>query len=171
MGTEQATFAGGCFWCTEAVFKTVNGVEEVTSGYAGGHTENPTYDEVCTGDTRHAEAVQVTYDPETVSFEELLDVFFDSHNPTTKNRQGPDRGSQYRSVAFYHDKEQKQAVEEKIEALSAAYDDPIVTEVTPLDTFWEAAEEHQDYFEKHPNRTYCAAHIAPKVEKIEEKTR
>lgn len=169
--TRTATFAGGCFWCIEAAFKAVDGVKEAVSGYAGGHVANPTYEEVCTGDTGHAEAVQVTYDPDTVSYNELLDVFFTVHDPTTADRQGPDKGSQYRPVIFYHNEEQQRQAEQFIRQLDEAgrYDDPIVTAVEPLDTFYEAEERHQDYFEKHPDRAYCRVHVAPKVAKVRER--
>ncbi|MFB6294972.1 MAG: peptide-methionine (S)-S-oxide reductase MsrA [Candidatus Nanohaloarchaea archaeon] len=163
--TATATFAGGCFWCIEAVFKEVDGVVDTTVGYAGGDVADSGYEEVCTGDTGHAEAVQIEYDPETVSYRELLDVFFTVHDPTTRDREGPDVGSQYRSAVFYHDEEQHAAVEEKITELE---DDGLdaVTEVEPLDTFYEAAEKHQDYFEKHPEDAYCRMHIAPKVDAV-----
>jgi peptide-methionine (S)-S-oxide reductase len=166
--TETATLAGGCFWCIEAVFEELRGVESVTSGYAGGHVEDPTYEAVCTGETGHAEVVQVEFDPGEVSYEQLLDVFFLVHDPTTLNRQGPDVGSQYRSAVFYHDEAQRETVEEKIEELEAgdAYDDPVVTEVEPLETFYRAAEYHQSYFEKNPNQAYCSMHIPPKLDKL-----
>lgn len=169
MAHMKATFAGGCFWCIEAAFKEVDGVENAVSGYAGGHVENPTYGEVCTGKTGHAEAVQVTYDPDTVSYQELLEVFFRIHDPTTADRQGPDVGSQYRPAIFYHNEEQQGQAETYIEELEAsgAYEE-IVTDVEPLDTFYEAEEHHQDYFEKNPDQAYCVAHVAPKVEKVRE---
>lgn len=168
--TEPATFAGGCFWCIEAAFKELDGVESAVSGYAGGHVENPSYEEVCTGDTGHAEAVQVTYDSDTVSYTDLLEVFFKTHDPTTEDRQGPDVGSQYRPVIFYHDEEQQEQSESFIEELEQkeVFDDPIVTAVEPLDTFYNAEERHQNYFEKHPEQAYCRVHIAPKVEKVRE---
>jgi peptide-methionine (S)-S-oxide reductase len=168
--TEQATFAGGCFWCIEAAFKEVDGVTDVVAGYAGGHVEDPTYEEVCGGETGHAEAVQVTYDPETVTYGELLAIFFRIHDPTTADRQGPDVGSQYRPVIFYHDDEQRTAAERVIERLEneGTYDAPIVTAVEPLDTFYPADERHQNYFEKHPDDAYCVAHAAPKVETVRE---
>ncbi|MDY6770288.1 MAG: peptide-methionine (S)-S-oxide reductase MsrA [Candidatus Nanohaloarchaea archaeon] len=164
--TETATFAGGCFWCIEAVFKQVDGVVDTTVGYAGGDVPDPSYDEVCSGGTGHAEAVQVEYDPDEVSYRELLDVFFRVHDPTTADREGPDVGSQYRSAVFYHSEEQEAAVEAAIEELAAELDDPVVTEVEPLDAFHPAAEEHQDYYEKHPDRPYCRMHIAPKLEAV-----
>ncbi len=168
--TESATLAGGCFWCIEAAFKELDGVKSVTSGYAGGSVKNPTYEAVCSGDTGHAEVVQVEYDPETVSYDDLLEVFFTIHNPTTLNKQGPDVGTQYRSAVFYHDDEQKEIVETFIEQLESAdaYDDPIVTEVEPLETFYEAEEYHQDYFEKNPNDAYCTINAGPKIAKVRE---
>ncbi len=166
---ETATFAGGCFWCIEAVFTEVAGVEEAVPGYAGGDVPDPTYEQVCAGDTGHAEAVQVTYDPERVSYDDLLAVFFTVHDPTTADRQGPDVGSQYRSAVFYHDETQRTAVEAFIEELEDELDDPVVTEVAPLDRFYEAEEEHHDYFEKHPERAYCRMHVAPKVETLRDR--
>ena len=165
------TFAGGCFWCVEAAFEELAGVESTTSGYAGGHVDDPSYEAVCSGTTGHAEVVQVEYDPDRVGFEDLLAVFFAVHDPTTLNRQGPDVGSQYRSAVFYHDEAQREAVEAFIEELEAegVYDDPIVTEVEPLETFWRAEEYHQDYFEKNPNQPYCAVNIPPKLEKVRER--
>lgn len=167
--TEQATFAGGCFWCVEAAFKRVRGVEAIVSGYCGGHTEDPTYREVCNGSTGHAEAVQITYDPGEISYEDLLAVFFEIHDPTTKDRQGPDVGSQYRSAVFYHDDEQRAAVESYIDELEASGTSGIVTEVTPLETFYRAEEKHQGYYEKNPNQPYCQMQIPPKLEKMEQK--
>ncbi|WP_436929128.1 peptide-methionine (S)-S-oxide reductase MsrA [Halosimplex halobium] len=172
--TETATLAGGCFWCIEAAFKEVDGVESVTSGYAGGHTGDPTYKEVCSGSTGHAEVVQVEYDPETIAYEDLLEVFFRIHDPTTEDRQGPDVGSQYRSAVYYHDEEQKETVERFVHNLQGGGDfesyenDEIVTEIAPLDTFWEAEEHHQDYYDKNPNDRYCQFHAEPKVEKVRE---
>ncbi|SFG71217.1 peptide-methionine (S)-S-oxide reductase [Halopelagius inordinatus] len=168
--TEIATLAGGCFWCVEAPMKELTGVESVTSGYAGGHVENPSYEEVCSETTGHAEVVQVEFDPETISFRELLDVFFAIHDPTTEDKQGPDVGSQYRSAIFYRDDDQRRTAEETIAELEAdgVYDD-IVTEVEPLETFYEAEEHHQDYYEKNPNQPYCAVQIPPKLEKVKEK--
>ena len=166
---EKATFAGGCFWCIEAPFKRVEGVESVTSGYMGGETENPTYEEVCSGTTGHAEAVRVIYDPEVVTYRELLEVFFALHDPTTRDREGPDVGSQYRSAVFYHDDEQREAVEGYIEELEGDVYDGIVTEVSPTEEFYEAEEYHQDYYESNPNQPYCRAHIPPKLEKVRER--
>ena len=165
----KATFGSGCFWCTEAVFELVNGVQSVVSGYAGGTTENPTYEEICTGSTGHAEVVQITYDNEIISYEELLEIFWKTHDPTSLNRQGNDVGTQYRSGIFYHNEEQKQLAENyKTELVkSGAWDKPIVTEVVPLATFYKAEDYHQDYYEKNPNQGYCAFVIAPKIEKFE----
>jgi len=165
--TETATFGGGCFWCIEAALKELRGVEEVTSGYAGGSTSNPTYREVCSGTTGHAEVVQVEYDPEEVSYLELLEVFFKIHDPTTKDRQGPDVGSQYRSIVLYHDDEQREQVEGFIERLNEeVYEDQIVTEVEPLGRFYEAESKHQDYYEKNPADGYCQVQVKPKVKKV-----
>ena len=171
--TETATVGGGCFWCVEAAFKELDGVESVTSGYAGGHADDPTYREVCTGNTGHAEVVQVEYDPEALSYEDILEVFFTVHDPTQLNRQGPDVGSQYRSIVLYHDDEQRQVVENYVAALDeeGGYDDEVVTEVEPLETFYRAEEKHQDYFEKNPADAYCTMHAQPKVEKVRERFR
>jgi peptide-methionine (S)-S-oxide reductase len=168
---ETATLGGGCFWCIEAPMKELVGVEEVTSGYAGGHVDDPTYEEVCSGETGHAEVVQVTFDPDVVSYRDLLEVFFAIHDPTTEDRQGPDVGSQYRSVVFYHDESQRETVEAFIVELSdrGVYDDDIVTEIEPLEEFYEAEEYHQDYYEKNPNQPYCAVQIPPKLKKVREK--
>ena len=166
--TERATLGGGCFWCTEAAFKELDGVESVTSGYAGGHVEDPSYRAVCQGTTGHAEVVQIEYDPGEVGYVDLLEVFFTIHDPTTKDRQGPDVGSQYRSIVLYHDEKQRELVEEFVYELdqSDAYDDEIVTEIERLETFYEAEAKHQDYFEKNPQDAYCRMHAAPKVEKV-----
>jgi peptide-methionine (S)-S-oxide reductase len=169
--TETATFGGGCFWCTEAAMKQLDGVEQVTSGYAGGHVEDPTYREVCTGDTGHAEVVQVEYDPDVIGYDELLEIFFATHDPTQLNRQGPDVGTQYRSIVLYHGEDQRRQAEAYIEALDEEYDDDVVTDLDRLETFYRAEEKHQDYFEKNPNDAYCQAHAAPKVEKVREKFR
>jgi peptide-methionine (S)-S-oxide reductase len=167
--SEQATFAGGCFWCIEAAFQRVRGVESVVSGYCGGHTENPSYQAVCNGTTGHAEAVQITYDPEEITYEALLEVFFTIHDPTTKDREGPDVGSQYRSGVYYHDDDQRETVESYIAHLeeSGEYAD-IVTEVEALDTFYRAEEKHQNYYQKNPDQPYCAMQIPPKLKKVEE---
>ena len=164
----KATFAGGCFWCTEAVYEQIEGVGAVTSGYIGGQVPNPTYKDVCTGLTGHAEAVEIEYDPERVPFAKLLEIFFATHDPTTLNRQGPDVGTQYRSGIFYHDEEQKRIAEEVIRTLDAARVFPgrIVTEVTPASTFYPAEGYHQDYFANNPFQPYCQAMTAPKVAKV-----
>jgi peptide-methionine (S)-S-oxide reductase len=164
---QQATLAGGCFWCLEAVYDQLRGVENVQSGYAGGRRPNPTYEQVCTGTTGHAEVVQITYDDEQVSFRDLLDVFFTIHDPTTLNRQGGDVGTQYRSAIFYHDDSQKEESEAKIRELEAdqTWSDPIVTQVEPLEKFYPAEDYHRDYFERNPGQAYCAVVIAPKVAK------
>ncbi|MUV85501.1 peptide-methionine (S)-S-oxide reductase MsrA [Natronomonas sp. CBA1123] len=167
--TETATLAGGCFWCIEAALKELDGVESVVSGYAGGHVDDPSYEAVCREETGHAEAVQVEFDPETISYRDLLEVFFTIHDPTSLNRQGPDIGTQYRSVVFYHDDAQRETLEAVIEDLEPLYDDDIVTEVEALDEFYRAEEYHQDYFEKNPNDTYCVVNINPKLKKIREK--
>ena len=166
--TETATLAGGCFWCLEAAFQELKGVERVQSGYAGGRVENPSYEDVCTGTTGHAEVVQVTFDPQVVAFDDLLHVFFTIHDPTTLNRQGADVGTQYRSAIFYHSAEQKATAERVIAELQAekVWDDPIVTELKPLDAFYPAEEYHRDYYRRNPNQGYCRAVIAPKVAKL-----
>lgn len=169
--TELATLAGGCFWCTEAVFKEVAGVESVTSGYAGGHVEDPSYEAVCRGETGHAEVVQLAFDPDVVSYEELLAIFFTVHDPTTLNRQGPDVGEQYRSAVFYHSDAQREAAARVVADLESegVYDDDIVTEVEPLETFYEAEAYHQDYYEKNPSDRYCQFNADPKLAKLREK--
>jgi peptide-methionine (S)-S-oxide reductase len=165
---ETATLAAGCFWCVEAVFDDLKGVEDVVSGYSGGHLENPTYQQVCSETTGHAEVVQIRFNPEEVSFKEILQVFFTVHNPTTLNRQGNDIGSSYRSAIFYHSDEQKQVAEEVIKEFTAEgiYDNPIVTEVTEFTNFYSAEGYHQEYFANNPNQPYCAAVVAPKVAKF-----
>lgn len=164
---ETATLAGGCFWCLEAIFDELRGVEKVESGYAGGHTINPTYREVCSGATGHAEVAQITFDPQVISFRELLQVFFTIHDPTTLNRQGADVGAQYRSAIFYNSPEQRETAEQVIAELAAAkvWDDPIVTEATQLSEFYPAEEYHRDYYQRNPSQPYCQAVIAPKVTK------
>ena len=166
---QKATFGSGCFWCTEAVFERLNGVYKVVSGYAGGAVENPTYEEVCTGKTGHAEVTQITYDPKVITYDELLEVFWKTHDPTTLNRQGNDVGTQYRSVIFYHNEEQRQLAEKYKEELnkSGAWDKPLVTEISPLTNFFSAEGYHQNYYENNPSQGYCAFVIAPKVEKFE----
>jgi len=165
---EVATLAGGCFWCLEAAFQDLKGVEKVQSGYSGGRVANPSYEDVCTGTTGHAEVVQITFDPAVVSFNDLLHVFFTIHDPTTLNRQGADVGTQYRSAVFYHSPEQKAATERVIKELAAehVWDSPVVTEVKPLEAFYPAEEYHRDYFRRNPNQGYCSAVIAPKVAKV-----
>lgn len=165
---KQATFGGGCFWCTEAVFQRLKGVEYVVSGYAGGDAVNPTYRQVVSGATGHAEVIQVTYDPALISYELLLEVFFRTHDPTTLNRQGNDIGTQYRSIVLYHDTEQKRITEEVISMLDNAdiWRNPIVTEVTALEVFYPAEEYHQNYFNRNPGQGYCQVVILPKVEKF-----
>jgi peptide-methionine (S)-S-oxide reductase len=165
---EVATLAGGCFWCLEAAFQQLKGVDKVESGYAGGHVARPSYEQVCSGTTGHAEVVQITFDPTIVPFRDLLHIFFTIHDPTTLNRQGPDTGTQYRSAIFYHGPEQKAAAEGVIAELQAegVWDDPIVTEVKPLEAFYPAEEYHRDYYKRNPNQGYCRAVVAPKVAKV-----
>jgi peptide-methionine (S)-S-oxide reductase len=165
---ETATLGGGCFWCLEAVFEGLRGVERVVSGYAGGDVADPSYEQVCTGTTGHAEVVQVTFDPSVVSFRDLLEVFFGIHDPTTLNRQGMDVGTQYRSVIFYHSPEQRQVAEQAIAEVSAAgvWDRQIVTQVVPFSQFYPAEAYHQGYFRNNPGQGYCQAVVAPKVAKF-----
>ena len=165
---EKATFGSGCFWCTEAIFEELKGVRSVVSGYAGGHVINPTYEEICTGTTGHAEVTQIMFDPSIISYDELLEVFWKTHDPTTLNRQGNDVGPQYRSAIFYHNDEQKQLAEKYKSELdkSGAWDNPIVTEISPLTNYFPAEEYHQDYYANNPNQGYCAFVIAPKLEKF-----
>ncbi len=165
---QTATLAGGCFWCLEAVFDEVKGVQAVESGYSGGKKENPSYREVCTGMTGHAEAVQIHFDPQVVSYRNLLNVFFAIHDPTTLNRQGADIGTQYRSAIFYHDEEQKITVEQLIKELNdqRIWNKPIVTELVKFDRFFQAEDYHQEYFTNNPNQPYCQAVVAPKVAKL-----
>ena len=168
---ETSTLGGGCFWCVEASLERLRGVQSVISGYAGGNVEEPSYEAVCTGETGHAEVVRVEFDPSVLAFDELLAAFFTIHDPTTKDRQGPDIGSQYRSVIFYETEKQREVAESMIEDLESdgGYDDPIVTEVEPLEVFWEAETYHQDFYEKNPEQAYCSAYIPPKIEKLKEK--
>jgi peptide-methionine (S)-S-oxide reductase len=166
---ELATFGGGCFWCMEAVFERLNGVQSVTSGYAGGATENPAYKEVCAGGTGHAEVIQVEFDPQKISYEKLLEFFWEAHDPTTLNRQGADAGTQYRSIILYHNEGQKQAAEKSKETAQWRFPRPIVTEIVPLAKFYKAEQHHQDYFRKNPNAPYCAVVIRPKLEKLQPK--
>jgi peptide-methionine (S)-S-oxide reductase len=165
---ELATLGGGCFWCLEAAFEQVKGVERVESGYAGGGVNNPTYEQVCTGRTGHAEVVQVAFDPKAISYREILEIFFVIHDPTTLNRQGGDVGTQYRSAIFYHSPAQKETAEKLIAELTAekAYNLPIVTQVAPLDVFYRAEDYHQGYFRANPHKSYCQYVVAPKVEKL-----
>ena len=162
----KATLAGGCFWCLEAAFELVRGVKGVVSGYAGGHVVDPTYGEVCTGQTGHAEVVQITFDPAEVTYRELLDLFFTIHDPTTLNRQDPDVGTQYRSAVFYHDDEQRATAEAAMAAAGGVWEAPIVTETTALTDFYPAEDYHQEYFRSNPNQPYCQVIIAPKVAKL-----
>ena len=167
--TETATFGTGCFWCTEAIYKELNGVISVMPGYSGGHTVNPTYKEVCSGETGHAECTQIVYDPSKISYDELLEVFFKVHDPTTLNRQGNDVGTQYRSVIFYHNDEQKRLAEKYKTELdrSGAWDKPIVTQIAPMEKFYPAENYHHDYYEYNKDKNpYCSAVIRPKLEKF-----
>ena len=168
---ETATLAAGCFWCVEAVFDDLVGVEDVVSGYSGGHTENPTYQQVCSETTGHAEVVQIRFDSSQLTFADLLRVYFTVHDPTTVNRQGNDIGSSYRSAIFFHSEEQRQTADEVIAEITAEaiYPNPIVTEVTAFDKFWSAEDYHQEYFANNPNQPYCAAVVAPKVAKFRQK--
>ena len=165
---EVATLAGGCFWCIEAVFREIDGVERVVSGYTGGVTVNPTYEQVCADTTGHAEAVQVTFDPAKISYRDILEIFFSIHDPTTVNRQGADMGTQYRSAIFYHDHRQKAIAKDVVEELneSGQWAAPVVTEIEPFGKFYSAEEHHQDYSSKHPERAYCQLVISPKVDKF-----
>jgi len=167
-GREIATLAAGCFWCTDAIYRDLKGVDKVESGYAGGAVPNPSYGEVCDGTTGHAEGVQITFDPEVISFHDLLMIFFTTHDPTTLNRQGADTGTQYRSAIFTHSEEQKQVAEQVIKEIEAEglYNNPIVTEVTPFTNFYPAEGYHQDYYANNPNQGYCRVVIAPKVSKF-----
>jgi peptide-methionine (S)-S-oxide reductase len=170
---EIATLGGGCFWCIEAAFQEIRGVINVESGYAGGTTVSPTYEQVCTGTTGHAEVVQVTFDPKIISFKDILEVFFTAHDPTTLNRQGADVGTQYRSVIFYHNERQKKNAEQVIQKFDAARvrDDAIVTTVEPLKKFYKAEDYHRKYFDRHPEAAYCRVVIAPKIAKLRKKYR
>lgn len=163
---QKATFGGGCFWCVEAVMQRLRGVERVVSGYAGGKFPTPTYREVCSGLTGHAEVVQVTFDADILSYKDLLNIFMTTHDPTTLNRQGADKGTQYRSVIYYHDDSQKAVIDEVMYELKDVYEDPIVTEVSPLPPFFEAEDYHQNYFNENPIAPYCRIVITPKVDKL-----
>lgn len=168
---ELATFGGGCFWCTEAVFQQLAGVETVVSGYAGGQVANPTYEQICTGTTGHAEVIQIGFDPDQISFTDLMEVFYATHDPTTLNQQGADRGTQYRSVVFYHDETQKQLAEELRARLDARgeFGATIVTEITPISEYYPAENYHQNYFRSNPFQPYCNAVIPPKLQKLKDK--
>lgn len=170
---EQATLGGGCFWCLEPIFGALQGVSKVVSGYAGGSVPNPSYQQVCTGTTGHAEVLQLTFDPQVIGYRELLEIFFAFHDPTTPDRQGADVGPQYRSIVLYHSPEQKRVAEEVITALTGAglWADPIVTEVVPFSTFYPAEDYHQEYFARHGSQPYCRIVIAPKVAKFRERFR
>ncbi len=165
---QIATFGAGCFWCTEAVFLNVTGVEKVESGYSGGKIKNPSYREICTGTTGHAEVTQITFNPKKVSFEELLEIFWNTHDPTTLNRQGADQGTQYRSVVFYHNDNQKKLADDYKKQLegSRLFKNPIVTEISPIKDFYKAEDYHQNYFALNPNQSYCEYVVRPKVEKF-----
>ena len=167
--TELATFGGGCFWCMEAVFERLEGVASVTNGYAGGKKENPTYREVCSGSTGHAEVIQIAFDSKKISYDNLLEIFWEAHDPTTMNRQGADIGTQYRSAIFYHSEAQKAAAEKSKATAQWRFPATIVTEITPLTGFYKAEDYHQDYFRNHPNAPYCAVVISPKLEKLKPK--
>jgi peptide-methionine (S)-S-oxide reductase len=167
-GMEVATLAGGCFWCTEAIFLELKGVSKVVSGYIGGTTTNPTYKEICTGTTGHAEAIQITFDPKVVSFGELLEIFFATHDPTTLNRQGNDVGTQYRSEVFYYSDEQKKLTQEYIALMTKekTFSNPIVTRISPASVFYEAEDYHQNYYNDNKTQSYCSYVITPKIEKL-----
>jgi peptide-methionine (S)-S-oxide reductase len=166
--TELATLGGGCFWCMDAVFRELPGVKSVTCGYAGRHTESPTYEQVCTGATGHAEVIQIEFDPRTISYAKLLDVFWHVHDPTTPDRQGPDTGTQYRSIILYSDEAQKRTAEQSMAEAQKDFKDRIVTEIVPLKKFYRAEEYHQDYFQKHPTDAYCRINIPPKLRKLQQ---
>lgn len=166
MTTQVATLGGGCFWCIEAVYERKDGVISVTSGYAGGKIPHPDYKQVCTGTTGHAEVVQIKFNPEVISYEEILDLFWAAHNPTTVNRQGADVGSQYRSIILYHNEEQKRIAEQSKARAASQFSEPIVTEIKALENFYPAEDYHQDYFQKNPGQPYCSVVIRPKLEKL-----
>ncbi len=167
--TDTVTFGGGCFWCVEAIYQKVRGVIEVRSGYSGGNVKNPSYEQVCSGSTGHAEVCQIVFDPDSISFPELLEIFWGSHDPTTLNKQGADIGTQYRSVIFYHSESQKQIAEEYKEKLdrSNVFDKPLLTEITPYTVFYGAEDYHQNYYEDHKNIPYCSVVITPKIAKFQ----
>lgn len=160
-----ATLGGGCFWCTEAVFQQIRGITRIESGYSGGQVHQPTYEQICTGKTGHAEVVRLAFDPAVISYAEILEIFFTIHDPTTLNRQGADSGTQYRSVIFYHDEAQKLAAQDTLKKMSAIWDDPIVTELSPAPQFYIAEDYHQNYYRQHPEQGYCSFVVAPKVAK------
>ena len=162
---EKITIGGGCFWCLEAVYQLVDGIKAVTSGYAGGHKKNPTYKEVCDQSTGHAEVIQLEFDPNTISLEKILDIFWTIHDPTTLNRQGNDTGTQYRSIILYHNENQKKIAEESKKSIAANWSNPIVTEIVPLEIFYPAEDYHQNYFRNNPYNSYCAYVVKPKVDK------
>jgi peptide-methionine (S)-S-oxide reductase len=166
MATETATLGGGCFWCLEAVYQQLKGVQHVESGYTGGHVAAPTYEQVCEGSTGHAEVVQVAFDPAVVSYREVLEIFFTIHDPTTLNRQGNDAGTQYRSVIYYHSPEQQEVAKHVIAEMANVWDAPIVTELSPIGVYYKAEDYHQNYFVQHPLQGYCAFVVAPKVAKF-----
>lgn len=165
--TAHATLGGGCFWCVEAVYETVPGILSVTSGYAGGDVPNPTYEQICTGRTGHAEVVRIEFDPSKITYEQVIDLFWDAHDPTTLNRQGPDAGPQYRSIILYEDESQKVIAEKSKKAAQARFKDPIVTEVVPLEAFYPAEKYHQDFYQNNPDYPYSRAIIRPKLEKFQ----
>jgi peptide-methionine (S)-S-oxide reductase len=165
-GKQLATIGGGCFWCTEAVYEGMDGIKSVVSGYAGGKTLNPTYKEICTGETGHAEVVQIEFDPAKISYEKILQIFFKAHDPTTLNRQGADTGTQYRSTIMYHDAAQKETAEKVKKASGEKFERPVVTEIVALEKFYPAEDYHQDYFRKNPNASYCSFVIRPKLDKL-----
>ncbi|MBI2948145.1 MAG: peptide-methionine (S)-S-oxide reductase MsrA [Verrucomicrobia bacterium] len=167
--TQLATLGGGCFWCTEACLETFEGVKAVTSGYAGGKTANPTYEQVCEGVTGHAEVIQIEFEPAKISYEQILDIFWEIHDPTTLNRQGADHGTQYRSIILYHDETQKRAAEKSKAGTAKKFKDRVVTEIVPLTKFYPAEDYHQDYFRKNPNKPYCAFVISPKLQKLKKR--
>ena len=166
--TETAILGGGCFWCLEAVYQQLRGVEHVESGYTGGHVSHPTYEQVCNGDTGHAEVVKLSVDPQVISFREILEVFFTIHDPTTLNRQGNDVGTQYRSVIYYHSRDQQEIAKQIIAEMALVWDAPVVTELSPVETYYKAEDYHQNYFQQHPFQGYCAFVVAPKLAKFRE---
>jgi peptide-methionine (S)-S-oxide reductase len=167
--TEVATLGGGCFWCVEPIYQDLKGVLKVESGYTGGQTDHPTYEQICTGQTGHAEVIKITFDPDIIAFRDIVDIFFTVHDPTTLNRQGNDKGTQYRSAIFYHSPEQETAATAAKTAAAALWDDPIVTEITPAATFYKAENYHQNYYKTNPYQPYCMVVIAPKVKKFRER--